>query len=152
MSNNLLRDVLPTFIKSSKLLLLWDEENEEQEAVEDDNEGEDEDQYNDFWYSIICLILCLSSSVLKKQGESSSFSSVISDVILFSEFVFSRFPPSACEIDKRQSFVYGAKKISNLDKNVGKAGHNRMLFLPSVFTKIQVWSFGHKNTGQRWLA
>lgn len=49
MSNNLLRDVLPSFIRSIKLLLIRDWENEEGEeedaiAAAEDEDGEDEEE------------------------------------------------------------------------------------------------------------
>ena len=44
MSINLLSDVLPSFIKSNKLLLFRGEENEEQEAPVEENEDEEDEE------------------------------------------------------------------------------------------------------------
>ena len=75
MSNNLLREVFPAFIKSSKLQLL--EDDAEVEIEEDEDEDEDE-EYTDFWYLSICRILSFWTSGSINLDTSSS-SSVISD-------------------------------------------------------------------------
>lgn len=49
MSNNLLKELLPPFIKSKKVLFLRHEDKDEHEADEDDSDDDDEeDQYKDF--------------------------------------------------------------------------------------------------------